>query len=44
MIADIRGFSTSTRERGDAAAASLAMRFADLARDSVEARVQPSSS
>jgi WD40 repeat protein/class 3 adenylate cyclase len=38
VIADIRGYSTFTRERGDEAAARLATRFADLARDSVEAR------
>jgi WD40 repeat protein/class 3 adenylate cyclase len=38
LIADIRGYSTFTRERGDAAAAILAQRFADLARDAVEAR------
>jgi WD40 repeat protein/class 3 adenylate cyclase len=38
LISDIRGFSTFTRERGDAAAARLAMTFADLARDAVEAR------
>jgi WD40 repeat protein/class 3 adenylate cyclase len=38
LIADIRGYSTFTRERGDEAAARLATRFADLARDSVEAR------
>jgi WD40 repeat protein/class 3 adenylate cyclase len=38
LIADIRGYSTFTRERGDAAAAILAQSFADLARDAVEAR------
>ncbi len=38
LIADIRGYSTFTRERGDLTAARLATRFADLARDSVEAR------
>jgi WD40 repeat protein/class 3 adenylate cyclase len=38
LISDIRGYSTFTRERGDEAAARLAMRFADLARDAVEAR------
>jgi class 3 adenylate cyclase len=37
-IADVRGYSTFTRERGDAAAALLAKKFADLARDAVEAR------
>src|SRR3954468_15763744 len=38
MIADIRGYSRFSREFGDAAAAALAQRFADLARDAVEAR------
>jgi WD40 repeat protein/class 3 adenylate cyclase len=38
LIADIRGYTTFTRERGDQSAARLATRFADLARDSVEAR------
>jgi WD40 repeat protein/class 3 adenylate cyclase len=38
LIADIRGYSTFTRERGDETAARLAARFADLARDAVEAR------
>ena len=38
LIADIRGYTRFTRERGDAAAASLAKRFAGLARDAVEAR------
>lgn len=38
LIADIRGYTRFTRERGDAAAATLAKRFADLARDAVEAR------
>ncbi len=38
LIADIRGYSTFTRERGDEDAARLAARFADLARDAVEAR------
>jgi class 3 adenylate cyclase len=38
LIADIRGYSTFTRERGDDDAARLATRFAELARDSVEAR------
>ncbi|MFN8234483.1 MAG: hypothetical protein U0V56_13805, partial [Actinomycetota bacterium] len=38
LIADVRGYSTFTRERGDAAAALLATKFADLARDAVEAR------
>lgn len=38
LIADVRGYSTFTRERGDAAAAILAKRFADLARDAISAR------
>ena len=38
MIADIRGYSRFSRERGDASAAALAKHFADLARDAVEAR------
>ncbi len=38
LIADVRGYTRFTKERGDAAAAMLAQRFADLARDAVEAR------
>ena len=38
LIADVRGYTRFTRERGDAEAARLAKRFAELARDSVEAR------
>lgn len=38
VIADVRGYSSFTRERGDAEAARLAARFAELARDAVEAR------
>src|SRR3954452_7706851 len=38
LIPDVRGYSTFTRKRGDVAAAELAKRFADLARDAVEAR------
>ena len=38
LIADVRGYTRFTRERGDAEAARLAKKFADLARDSVEAR------
>lgn len=38
LIADVRGYTRFTAERGDAAAALLAKRFADLARDAVEAR------
>ena len=35
LISDIRGYSTFTRERGDEIAARLAMKFADLAADTV---------
>jgi WD40 repeat protein/class 3 adenylate cyclase len=38
LIADIRGYSTYTRERGHEEAAKLAARFVDLAQDAVEAR------
>ena len=38
LIADIRGYTTFTRERGDEAAARLASKFAELAREAVEAR------
>jgi adenylate cyclase len=38
VISDIRGYSTFTRERGDETAARLAVTFADLASDVVEAR------
>jgi WD40 repeat protein/class 3 adenylate cyclase len=38
LIADVRGYTLFTRERGDSEAARLAKRFADLARDAVEAR------
>ncbi|MEX2554639.1 MAG: cyclic nucleotide-binding domain-containing protein [Actinomycetota bacterium] len=38
LIADVRGYTAFTREHGDAAAARLAKKFADLARDAVEAR------
>src|ERR671925_1442617 len=38
LIGDVRGYTSFTRERGDAEAARLAKRFAELARDSVEAR------
>jgi WD40 repeat protein/class 3 adenylate cyclase len=38
LIADVRGYTRFTRERGDAEAARLTKKFADLARDSVEAR------
>ena len=38
VIADVRGYTRFTRERGDASAAALAKKFADLSRDAVEAR------
>jgi WD40 repeat protein/DNA-binding SARP family transcriptional activator/class 3 adenylate cyclase len=38
LIADIRGYTFFTQERGDEAAATLAARFADIVRDQVEAR------
>ncbi len=38
LIADVRGYTRFTAERGDTAAALLAKRFADLARDAMEAR------
>jgi adenylate cyclase len=38
LIADVRGYTKFTREHGDAVAARLAKKFADLARDAVEAR------
>jgi WD40 repeat protein/class 3 adenylate cyclase len=38
LIADVRGYTRFTREHGDAEAARLAGRFAELARDAVEAR------
>lgn len=38
LIVDVRGYTRFTREHGDAEAARLAKRFADLARDGVEAR------
>jgi class 3 adenylate cyclase/tetratricopeptide (TPR) repeat protein len=37
MIADLRGYTRFTQERGDEAGATLAMRFATLARDSAAA-------
>ena len=37
LIADIRGYTAFTRERGDEAAAVLASRFAELVREGVEA-------
>lgn len=38
LIADVRGYTAFTREHGDVEAARLAKKFADLARDAVEAR------
>jgi class 3 adenylate cyclase len=38
LIADIRGYTTYTRERGDEAGAALAARFAELVADVVTAR------
>jgi WD40 repeat protein/class 3 adenylate cyclase len=36
LIADVRGYTVFTQERGDEAAAELAGRFADLAREAIE--------
>jgi WD40 repeat protein/class 3 adenylate cyclase len=38
LIADVRGYTSFTAERGDEAAATLAARFAALTREAVEAR------
>ena len=38
LIADIRGYTLYTQERGDEAAAKLAAKFADIAREGVEGR------
>ncbi|MGA9159268.1 MAG: BTAD domain-containing putative transcriptional regulator [Actinomycetota bacterium] len=38
LIADIRGYTVFTQERGDEAGAALAARFADIVREQVEAR------
>jgi YVTN family beta-propeller protein len=38
LIADVRGYTLFTQERGDEAAAKLAAKFADIARELVEAR------
>jgi class 3 adenylate cyclase len=38
LIADVRGYTVFTQERGDEAAAKLAARFARIAREGVEAR------
>jgi DNA-binding SARP family transcriptional activator/class 3 adenylate cyclase len=38
LIADVRGYTLFTQQRGDEAAATLAARFADIVREQVEAR------
>ncbi|MFN2417947.1 MAG: AAA family ATPase [Candidatus Limnocylindria bacterium] len=38
LIADVRGYTTFTEKRGDVPAARLAARFAEIAREGVEAR------
>jgi ABC-type transport system substrate-binding protein/class 3 adenylate cyclase len=38
LIADVRGYTMFTQERGDEVAAKLAAKFADIARDGVEGR------
>ena len=38
LIADVRGYTLFTQERGDEAAAKLAAKFADMVREVVEAR------
>src|ERR671910_2648974 len=38
LIADVRGYTLFTQERGDEAAGKLAAKFAELAREAVEAR------
>jgi YVTN family beta-propeller protein len=38
LIADVRGYTLFTQERGDEAAGKLAVKFADIAREGVEAR------
>ena len=38
LIADVRGYTLFTQERGDEAAAKLAAKFADIVREVVEAR------
>src|SRR5215831_16155238 len=37
LIADVRGYTRFTQQRGDEAAARLATRFAELAREAIEA-------
>ena len=36
LIADVRGYTRFTQQRGDEAAARLATRFAELAREAIE--------
>ena len=38
LIADVRGYTLFTQERGDEAAGKLAAKFADITREAVEAR------
>ena len=38
LIADVRGYTLFTQERGDEAAAKLAAKFAGIARERVEGR------
>ena len=38
MIADVRGYTLFTQERGDEVAAKLAAKFANIARERVEGR------
>jgi peptide/nickel transport system substrate-binding protein len=38
LIADVRGYTLFTQERGDEAAGKLAVKFADIAREAVEGR------
>ncbi|HEX6581328.1 MAG TPA: hypothetical protein VF195_10710, partial [Actinomycetota bacterium] len=38
LIADVRGYTLVTQERGDEAAAKLAAKFADIAREVIEER------
>ena len=38
LVADVRGYTTFTQERGDEAAARLTARFAGIVREHVEAR------
>jgi class 3 adenylate cyclase len=40
LIADVRGYTLFTQERGDEAAAKLAARFAEIAREGVAARAE----